>query len=60
MQKIILMRSKFGSWNVLLQDILTIIEDLIERKNVSTMAEFAKSVNAFLESRQYKIFKDNE
>lgn len=36
------------------------IEDLIERENVFTMAEFEKSVNAFLEFRQYKILKDNE
>lgn len=35
------------------------IEDLIERENVFTMAEFEKSVNAFLEFRQYKILKDN-
>lgn len=36
------------------------IEDLIERENVFTMAEFEKSVNAFLEFRQYKILKDIE
>lgn len=35
------------------------IEDLIERENVFTMEEFEKSVNAFLEFRQYKILKDN-
>ncbi len=35
------------------------IEDLIERENVFTMSEFEKSVNAFLEFRQYKILKDN-
>jgi hypothetical protein len=35
------------------------IEDLIERENVFTMKEFEKSVNAFLEFRQYKILKDN-
>ena len=35
------------------------IEDLIERENVFTMNEFEKSVNAFLEFRQYKILKDN-
>lgn len=35
------------------------IEDLIERENVFTMEEFKKSVNAFLEFRQYKILKDN-
>ena len=35
------------------------IEDLIERENVFTMNEFEKSVNAFLEFRQYKILRDN-
>ena len=35
------------------------IEDLIERENVFTMEEFEKSVNAFLEFRQYKILEDN-
>ena len=35
------------------------IEDLIERENVFTMQEFADSVNAFLEFRQYDILKDN-
>ncbi len=35
------------------------IEDLIERENVFTMKEFEKSVNAFLEFRQYKVLKDN-
>lgn len=35
------------------------IEDLIERENTFTMEEFEKSVNAFLEFRQYKILKDN-
>ena len=35
------------------------IEDLIERENVFTMEEFEKSVNAFLEFRQYRILKDN-
>ena len=35
------------------------IEDLIERENDFTMEEFEKSVNAFLEFRQYKILKDN-
>lgn len=35
------------------------IEDLIERENVFTMTEFEKSVNAFLEFRQYKILQDN-
>lgn len=34
------------------------IEDLIERENTFTMEEFEKSVNAFLEFRQYKILKD--
>ncbi len=35
------------------------IEDLIERENVFTMKEFAKSVNAFLEFRRYDILPDN-
>ncbi len=35
------------------------IEDLIERENVFTMEEFAKSVNEFLEFRRYDILKDN-
>ena len=35
------------------------IEDLIERENTFTMAEFEQSVNAFLEFRQYKILRDN-
>lgn len=35
------------------------IEDLIERENVFTMLEFEKSVNAFLEFRQYRILRDN-
>ena len=35
------------------------IEDLIERENTFTMAEFEQSVNAFLEFRQYQILKDN-
>ncbi len=35
------------------------IEDLIERENAFTMEEFEKSVNAFLEFRQYKILQDN-
>ena len=34
------------------------IEDMIERENVFTMEEFEKSVNAFLEFRQYKILPD--
>jgi hypothetical protein len=33
--------------------------ELLERENVFTMEEFEKSVNAFLEFRQYKILKDN-
>lgn len=35
------------------------IEDLIGRENVFTMQEFADSINAFLEFRQYEILKDN-
>lgn len=35
------------------------IEDLIERENIFTMAEFASSVNEFLEFRKYDILKDN-
>ena len=35
------------------------IEDLIERENTFTMAEFASSVNEFLEFRKYDILKDN-
>ncbi len=35
------------------------IEDLIERENAFTMEEFAKSVNKFLEFREYKILPDN-
>ena len=34
------------------------IEDLIERENTFTMEQFASSVNAFLEFRQYKILPD--
>ena len=34
------------------------IEDLIERENTFTMEEFEKSVNAFLEFRQYKVLND--
>ena len=34
------------------------IEDLIERENTFTMEEFEKSVNAFLELRQYKVLND--
>lgn len=35
------------------------IEDLIERENTFSMAEFAKSVNEFLTFRRYDILKDN-
>lgn len=35
------------------------IEDLVERENIFTMEEFAKSVNEFLEFRKYDILKDN-
>lgn len=35
------------------------IEDLIERENAFKMEEFAKSVNKFLEFREYKILPDN-
>lgn len=35
------------------------IEDLIERENTFTMAEFANSVNEFLSFRKYDILKDN-
>jgi len=34
------------------------IEDLIERENTFTMAEFAESVNAFLSFRRYDILPD--
>ena len=34
------------------------IEDLIERENTFTMAEFSASVNEFLEFRKYDILKD--
>ncbi len=34
------------------------IEDLIERENTFTMAQFADSVNEFLEFRKYKILPD--
>lgn len=34
------------------------IEDLIERENTFTMAEFAESVNAFLTFRRYDILPD--
>lgn len=35
------------------------IEDLIERENTFTMAEFADSVNEFLSFRRYQILKDH-
>lgn len=35
------------------------IEDLVERENIFTMDEFAKSINEFLEFRRYDILKDN-
>ena len=35
------------------------IEDLVERENTFTMAEFAESVNEFLSFRRYDILKDN-
>ena len=35
------------------------IEDLVERENIFTMEEFAKSINEFLEFRKYDILKDN-
>lgn len=34
------------------------IEDLIERENTFTMAEFAESINAFLSFRRYDILSD--
>ena len=34
------------------------IEDLVERENTFTMSDFAKSVDAFLTFRQYKILPD--
>lgn len=34
------------------------IEDLIERENTFTMAEFSKSINEFLAFRQYEILRD--
>lgn len=34
------------------------IEDLIERENTFNMAQFAESVNAFLNFRQYKLLPD--
>ena len=34
------------------------IEDLIERENTFTMAEFAESINAFLSFRRYDILPD--
>ena len=35
------------------------IEDLVERENTFTMAEFAASVNEFLAFRRYQVLKDN-
>lgn len=35
------------------------IEDLVERENTFTMAEFASSVNEFLAFRRYQVLKDN-
>lgn len=35
------------------------IEDLIERENTFTMAEFAASVNEFLAFRRYDVLNDN-
>lgn len=35
------------------------IEDLIERENTFTMAEFAQSINEFLSFRRYQILKDH-
>ena len=35
------------------------IEDLIERENTFTMAEFANSVNEFLAFRKYDVLPDN-
>lgn len=34
------------------------IEDLIERRNTFTMQEFSKSIDRFLEFREYRILKD--
>ena len=34
------------------------IEDLIERENTFTMAEFAQSINEFLAFRKYEILRD--
>lgn len=34
------------------------IEDLIERRNTFTMQEFSKSIERFLEFREYRILKD--
>lgn len=36
------------------------VEDLIERENTFTMAEFAKSVNEFLAFRRYQVLPDND
>ena len=35
------------------------IEDLVERENTFSMAEFAASVNEFLAFRRYQVLKDN-
>lgn len=35
------------------------VEDLVERENTFTMAEFAASVNEFLAFRRYQVLKDN-
>lgn len=36
------------------------VEDLVERENTFTMAEFAASVNEFLAFRRYQVLKDND
>ncbi|WP_282926372.1 virulence RhuM family protein [Helcococcus kunzii] len=36
------------------------IEDLLERENIFTMEEFAKSVNEFLAFRRYDVLSDND
>lgn len=35
------------------------IEDLVERENTFTMAEFAQSINEFLAFRRYDVLRDN-
>lgn len=35
------------------------VEDLVERENTFTMAEFAASMNEFLAFRRYQVLKDN-